>query len=102
MVGFVTGVGTGYNGYMVLALLDEGEKVVGPDNLPAGFRWVAPEGIPLVIGDVGDTSLVDQIFTDHRIAAIAHFTAKIVVSDSVADTPIHYLNGAANGEWEET
>ena len=72
MVGFVTGVGTGYNGYMVLALLDESEKAVGLDNLPTGFRWVAPEGIPLVIGDVGDTALVDQIFT-----------AKIVVPRSI-------------------
>ena len=102
MVGLVTGSGTGDIGHMVLALLDEGEKVVGLDNLPTGFRWVAPEGIPLVIGDVGDTSLVDQIFTDHRIDAIAHFTTKIVVPDSVAVTPTHYLNGAAKGKWEET
>src|SRR6516165_7023886 len=91
----VTG-GAGYiGGHMVLALLDAGEKVVVLDNLSTGFRWAVPEEVPLVIGDFGDTALVDQIFADHQIDGIAHFAAKIVVPESVADPLTYYLNNTA-------
>jgi UDP-glucose 4-epimerase len=80
----VTG-GAGYiGGHMVLALLDAGHKPVVFDNLSTGFRWSVPDGVPLVVGDVGDYELVLRTLQQHRIDAIAHFAAKLIVPESVA------------------
>jgi UDP-glucose 4-epimerase len=88
----VTG-GAGYiGGHMVLALLDAGHKPIVFDNLSTGFRWSVPEGVPLVVGDVGDYELVLRTLQQHRIEAIAHFAAKLVVPESVTDPLGYYLN----------
>jgi UDP-glucose 4-epimerase len=92
MTVLVTG-GAGYIGsHMVLALLDAGEDVVVLDNLSTGFPWVLPQEVPLVLGDMGDQDLVEETIREHRIEAIAHFAAKIVVPESVADPLGYYLN----------
>jgi UDP-glucose 4-epimerase len=89
MTVLVTG-GAGYiGGHMVLALLDAGEEVVVLDDLSTGFRWAVPEAAKFIIGDVGDAALVDDILASHKIDAIAHFAAKIVVPESTAE-PLHY------------
>ena len=92
MAVLVTG-GAGYIGsHMVLALLDAGhEEVVVLDDLSNGFDWAVPEGVKLVVGDVADQALVTQTILQHRIDALAHFAAKIVVPDSVADPLGYYL-----------
>jgi UDP-glucose 4-epimerase len=88
----VTG-GAGYiGGHMVLALLDAGHKPVVFDNLSTGFRWSVPDGVPLVVGDVGDYELVLRTLQQHRIDAIAHFAAKLIVPESVSDPLGYYLN----------
>ncbi|MBB4039429.1 UDP-glucose 4-epimerase [Microvirga flocculans] len=88
----VTG-GAGYiGGHMVLALLDAGHRPIVFDNLSTGFRWSVPEGVPLVVGDVGDYELVLRTLQSHKIDAIAHFAAKLVVPESVADPLGYYLN----------
>ncbi len=95
MAVLVTG-GAGYiGGHMVLGLIDRGEEVVVLDNLSTGFAWAVPGAAKLIIGDIGDTGLVDRILSDHRIDAIAHFAAKIVVPESVADPLGYYLNNTA-------
>ncbi|WP_262268575.1 UDP-glucose 4-epimerase GalE [Microvirga yunnanensis] len=88
----VTG-GAGYiGGHMVLALLDAGHNPIVFDNLSTGFRWSVPEGVPLVVGDVGDYELVLRTLQQHRIDAIAHFAAKLIVPESVTDPLGYYLN----------
>jgi UDP-glucose 4-epimerase len=95
MTVLVTG-GAGYiGGHMALALLDAGESVVVLDNLSTGFAWAVPPGAKLVVGDIGDTALVDAIIKEHGVDAIAHFAAKIVVPESVADPLAYYLNNTA-------
>jgi len=85
----VTG-GAGYIGsHMVLELLSNGEKPVVLDDLSTGFRWAVPEDVPFVHGDVADGALVERILREHKIDAIIHFAARIVVPDSVAD-PLGY------------
>ena len=92
MAVLVTG-GAGYIGsHMVLALLDAGEEVVVVDNLSTGFDWALPPEARLYVGDMGDEDLVGRVLREHRVDAIAHFAAKIVVPDSVADPLGYYLN----------
>jgi UDP-glucose 4-epimerase len=95
MAVLVTG-GAGYiGGHMNLGLLDAGEKVVALDNLSTGFAWAVPETAKLVVGDFGDAELVARLLKEHEIDAIAHFAAKIVVPESVADPLGYYLNNTA-------
>ena len=79
----VTG-GAGYiGGHMTLGLVDAGEAVVVLDNLSTGFAWAVPDGVKLVVGDTGDADLVASIIAEHKVDAVAHFAAKIVVPESV-------------------
>jgi UDP-glucose 4-epimerase len=91
----VTG-GAGYiGGHMTLGLMDIGESVVVLDNLSTGFDWAVPDGAKLVVGDTGDAELVGRLIEEHEIDAIAHFAARIVVPESVADPLGYYLNNAS-------
>ncbi|CAO4177748.1 UDP-glucose 4-epimerase GalE [Methylorubrum aminovorans] len=92
MAVLVTG-GAGYIGsHMVLALVDAGhEEVVVLDDLSTGYDWVLPPEVRLVVGDVADQGLVTETILRHRIDAVAHFAAKIVVPESVADPLGYYL-----------
>lgn len=95
MTVMVTG-GAGYIGsHMVLALLDRGERVVVLDDLSTGFAWAVPKGVALVVGDMGDPDLVGRTMVDHKVEALAHFAARIVVPDSVTDPLGYYLNNTA-------
>src|ERR671917_2748412 len=92
MTVLVTG-GAGYIGsHMVLELVDAGEEVVVLDDLSTGFRWAVPEGVHLAVGDMGDQPLMAELIAQHRVDAIAHFAAKIVVPESVSDPLGYYLN----------
>lgn len=92
----VTG-GAGYIGsHMVLALRDIGEDVVIIDNLSTGVEWIVPEGVPLIVGDVGDQQLVETVLREHNVSAIIHFAGSIVVPDSVADPLGYYRNNTVN------
>jgi UDP-glucose 4-epimerase len=92
----VTG-GAGYIGsHMVYELLDASEDVVVLDNLSTGFRWAIPDRVPLYEGDTGDGDLARAIVARHKVEAIIHFAASIVVPDSVADPLGYYKNNTAN------
>jgi UDP-glucose 4-epimerase len=91
----VTG-GAGYIGsHMVLALKDAGQDVVVLDNLSTGSSTSIPDGVPLVVGDMGDAVLVAQTIKTHNVEAIIHFAAKIVVPESVAHPLDYYENNTA-------
>ena len=85
--------GAGYIGsHTVLALSDRGEDVVVLDNLSTGFRSVIPEGVELVVGDIGDRALLDSVMDRYEVDAVVHFAGSIVVPDSVTDPLGYYLN----------
>lgn len=91
MAVLVTG-GAGYIGsHMVLALIGAGEEVVVLDDLSTGFKHAVHPKAKLVAGDVADEKLVASIIKEHKIDAVIHFAAKIVVPDSVADPLGYYL-----------
>jgi UDP-glucose 4-epimerase len=96
MTVLITG-GAGYIGsHMVLELVDAGETVIVLDNLSTGFRWAVADRASLVVGDTGDQALVSRLIRQHRIEAIIHFAASVVVPDSVRDPLGYYLNNTAN------
>jgi UDP-glucose 4-epimerase len=92
----VTG-GAGYIGsHMVHALADSGEGVVVLDNLSTGFDWVIPRNVPLIVGETGDQTLVGDLIAQHRVDAIVHFAASIVVPESVSNPLGYYRNNTVN------
>jgi len=92
----VTG-GAGYIGsHMVHDLADAGESVVVLDNLSTGFRFLIPSSVPFVAGSTGDRALVSDVIAQHRINAIIHFAASIVVPESVVDPLSYYSNNTLN------
>jgi UDP-glucose 4-epimerase len=89
--------GAGYiRSHMVHALLDAEEQVVVLDNLTTGFDWAVPPDAMLIAGDAGDQSRVSALIAAHRIDAIIHFAASIVVPDSVRDPLGYYRNNTVN------
>ena len=87
----ITG-GAGFiGGHAVLAFLDRGEIPIVLDDLSTGHRAAVPPSVPFYAGDVGDTELVLRLAQRHRIDAILHFAAKIVVPELVAD-PLDYYS----------
>ncbi|MFC3691651.1 UDP-glucose 4-epimerase GalE [Chenggangzhangella methanolivorans] len=91
MAVLITG-GAGYIGsHMVHALSDAGEACVVLDDLSTGSREALPEGVPLVVGDVGDQALVRRLAASYGVDAVAHFAARIVAPESVADPVGYYV-----------
>jgi UDP-glucose 4-epimerase len=96
MTVLVTG-GAGYIGsHMVHALVDAGERVVVLDNLSTGFDWAVAPAASLAVGETGDQSRVAALIAEHRVDAIIHFAASIVVPDSVRDPLGYYRNNTVN------
>ena len=93
----VTG-GAGYIGsHAVLALQREGYHVIVLDNLEYGHREFV-EDIPqveLVVGDIGDRTILDKLFATYPIAAVVHFAAYIAVGESVTDPAKYYRNNVS-------
>ena len=88
--------GAGYIGAHMLAdLLRAGYQPVTLDNLSRGHRDLVPGG-NFIQGDLGDSTLLDRIFTQHRISAVMHFAAFSLVGESVARPLDYYRNNVAN------
>jgi UDP-glucose 4-epimerase len=79
-----------------LTLVDAGEQVVVLDNLTTGFDWAVANGAWLVVGETGDQPRVAALIAEHRVDAVIHFAASIVVPDSVRDPLGYYRNNTVN------
>ena len=92
----VTG-GAGYIGsHVVLALLDAGLPVVVLDDLSTGCREAVPEGVPLVLADVGDAAALRAALRQHRIGAVVHMAGSLIAPESVAQPARYWRNNMAN------
>ena len=81
MTVLITG-GAGYIGsHMVHELFDAGENTIVLDNLSTGFDWAVAEGVPLIVGEMGDQALVARVVREYSIDAIIHFAASAVVPE---------------------
>lgn len=91
----VTG-GAGYIGsHTVLELIEAGENVVIIDDLSTGNKQAVPDNVKLIIGDIGDQTLVESIMRDEKIESIMHFAGSIIVPESVTDPLKYYFNNTA-------
>jgi UDP-glucose 4-epimerase len=92
----VTG-GAGYIGsHVVLALRDAGWPVVVLDDLSTGVAEAVPDDVPLVQGSTGDTALVRRTLRRHRVGAVIHLAASLIVGDSVTKPLGYWRNNVAN------
>jgi UDP-glucose-4-epimerase GalE len=98
----VTG-GAGYIGsFGVQALVAGGHDVVVYDNLAQGHSEAIgrlqrsgigrPEQVTLVVGDIRDREKVRATLETHRLDAVMHFAAWLIVSDSVKNPAGYYDN----------
>jgi len=87
--------GAGYIGsHMVKDLLQANYNVITLDNLSTGHRDLLLGG-KLIEGDLGDTTLLNRIFSDHRIDVVMHFAAYSIVGESVKNPVEYYRNNVA-------
>ena len=87
--------GAGYIGsHMVRTLIDDGWDVITLDNLSTGNRRLI-QGGEFIQGDLGDSGLLDRLFSEHTIAAVMHFAAFSQVGESVQQPIVYYRNNLA-------
>jgi UDP-glucose 4-epimerase len=90
----VTG-GAGYIGsHVVLALQQAGYEVVILDSLEYGHRDLVERVLQteLIVGNINDRALLDQLFAEHKIAAVMHFAAYALVGESTQHPDRYYRN----------
>ena len=94
---FVTG-GAGYVGsHCVRALCDADHSVVVYDNLRSGGHREAVDGrATLVVGDLGDTPLLDETLAGGGFDAVMHFASHLNVGESVDEPLKYYRNNVVN------
>lgn len=93
----VTG-GAGYIGsVMTKMLLDAGYEVMVIDNLSFGHRSAVSPPARLIDGDVGDESLLNELFSSERFECVLHFAGLIVVPESVEKPDVYFENNVARG-----
>jgi UDP-glucose 4-epimerase len=92
----VTG-GAGYIGsHYVLHAIEQGAEVVVLDNLVYGHREAVPDGVQLVVAEMGDAETLDRIFTEHNIDAVVHFAAYAYVGESVTQPAKYFQNNTVS------
>jgi UDP-glucose 4-epimerase len=91
----VTG-GAGYIGSHVVNALGEcGHDIIVFDNLSTGHKWAVLCG-KLEVGDLEDSSHLNDVMNAFRPDAVMHFAASIQVEESVRKPLKYYRNNVAN------
>ncbi|MDE2125855.1 MAG: UDP-glucose 4-epimerase GalE [Armatimonadetes bacterium] len=91
----VTG-GAGYIGsHYVRYEASRGHQVVVLDNLVYGHAESLPDGVLLVVGNVGDAGVAEALLRAHKIEAVVHFAAYAYVGESVTNPGKYYQNNFA-------
>ncbi len=95
MTVLITG-GAGYIGsHMVWECQDHGEDVVVIDNLVTGFDWAIPNGVKLIVGDIGDRALVGRTMRENNIDTVVHFAGSVSVPESLEKPLKYYENNTS-------
>ena len=87
----ITG-GAGYIGsHTCQALAALGYLPISLDNLIHGHTWAVQWG-PFIKGDITDSSVLEQIFSDYQPKAVIHFAAFAYAGESVEHPAQYYQN----------
>lgn len=87
----VTG-GCGYIGsHMVKALVQANVEVIVLDDLSSGHLNSIIDS-ELIIGNIGDTNLLNQVFSTHTFDSVIHFASLIQVGESIVHPSRYYEN----------
>jgi UDP-glucose 4-epimerase len=90
--------GAGYIGsHMAKLLAESGYKLTVLDNLSTGHKEALKWG-EFVEADIRDADALDQIFSNAKIDAVMHFSAKSLVAESVAHPDIYYDNNVVGSK----
>jgi UDP-glucose 4-epimerase len=90
----ITG-GAGYIGsHMVKLLRDQKIDCIVIDDFSTGYKE-ALLGATYINGDIGDSKLLDEVFTKTDITSVIHFASRISVSESVQSPSEYYTNNVA-------
>ncbi|MBA4392950.1 MAG: UDP-glucose 4-epimerase GalE [Desulfobacca sp.] len=93
----VTG-GAGYIGSGVcLTLLERGHTIVLLDSLEEGHRSALPSQGIFFQGDLGNETLLQEIFAAYPIDAVVHLAAYCLVGESVQNPEKYYENNVSKG-----
>lgn len=92
----VTG-GAGYIGsHAVYELIRAKYNVVVLDNLSTGNKEAVHKDAKFYLGDQMDREILKRIFSENKIDAVMHFSAKLIVPESV-EQPIVYWENNVHG-----
>lgn len=87
--------GAGFIGsHMLLALKQAGFQAIVLDNLSKGHEEAVLD-VPLVVGEMGNKTLLKEIFATYPISAVMHFASFIEVGESVLQPQKYYQNNVA-------
>ena len=90
--------GAGYIGsHVVYSMAGSGFMPVVLDNLSTGHRQSIPDGVPLVVGSIGDRAQLDKVFAEYDVGAVVHLCAHAYVGESVKNPRKYYHNNIFNG-----
>ncbi len=96
--GILVSGGAGYIGSITVErLVEAGHRVVILDDLSKGHREAIPEGVPLVVGSVGDPELVESVLREHDIDSVVHFAAKSLIGESMERPGEYYETNVVFG-----
>lgn len=76
---------------MVKLLVEKGHEVLTFDNLSNGHEW-AVINRRLVVGDLLNYKQIEDVLLDFKPDAVMHFSAKVVVPESVEKPLLYYEN----------
>ena len=92
----VTG-GAGYIGsHVVRELLSAGFQLVVCDDFSAGLRSRIPQDVPIVEGDIADTTALRGAFNTFDVTGVVHLSAKKAAGESV-NLPLNYYKENVTG-----
>ena len=99
----VTG-GCGYIGsHLVGELVKSGEDVVVLDDLSMGNKSSLPKGVELIVGDITDTTRLEDVFAKYSFEAVFHLAALVNAAESVEKEDEYLLVNAVGSKnvWQE-
>jgi len=75
----------------------QGVRVTVLDDLSTGHAEDLPDGVELVVAQVGDVVAVRELFARRRFQAVFHFAASSLVGESLRQPLAYYRNNVRQG-----